>query len=344
MLKPHQEVLLNLIKEIKRACKHCGAEYVFLDRLAWDAVKYNGFHDSTFDAFIGVPKEDVHLLIDTLAKRNKNRTFVHDTTDDGKRVLRYVATDSLYIDMLKPIQKCPGIAVNIVELDFENKTTSYTFNDKEVTFVYEQIFPGTKMPFEEEMFLVPAQYDEYFSAIVDKNWQKKSYPGHINLNHFEVICEPNIPYAKYLAIPGVKKLLHSKRWQYRKRFDALQKKKKPLEKRLKVFSNRRKASICRIHHWEQLYPRKDELLAYFEQGNHKELEKTLDAYICDIIIYKKSGIGLHIDNDIDALVKPFLIERQGEAFYEQYDSMIHEKHRQNIDERLREYGVDHPFL
>ncbi len=345
MRKPHQDILMKLLHEIDEACALAGIPYACVDRLAWQAYKFHEFRDGTFDAYIAISAEDEDRLRQLLSAR-EDRDF-EEYRRRGMRILRYIDKQTFYRDLrdTRRLSK-PGIAIDIRILDFNGAGhAAYWFGARKLMVSRESFFPAKRYEFEGMSLPIPANYDDFFTKIVGKDWRTSSYKGIIRKDDLEALCDITLPYEQALELPQLRKTLKLNRFKHRPLFNELQKKRSPVEKKAFQYRKARSFSARRFFHWEQLYPRKEEIAALLSAGSYEELENLLDSYLKDLHEYaKKWNYGMYLDHDIFEASKPIIIQRYGLEFFEKYDKAIPDGHRKDIDVYLRENGIDHPLL
>lgn len=343
MKKSYQNNLLTLLGEISHASASHSIPFVCANRLAWDVLKFGAYHDSTHDAFIAICSEDAERLEQALGV-NSHRCF-ESYQDKGMGVLRYVDNGSFYYDLLdtRPIRK-PGLAVDILLLDFsQSQHCKYIFDGKEFDFSKSDFFPASQeKEFEGILLPLPANVDKYFSALISQKWKTSTYTGSIHRERKEALCDPSLPFEVALETPFFSQILFDKKFKQRKVFDYIQKKIQPVEQKANRYDRMRRLTARRFHHWEQIYP-KFELL----QACSKEERRTiLDPYLKDIYRYvSKYQLGLYIDDIVDALARPYIIEEKGDGFYKRYESLIPKSHKiPSLESQLKSDQVDHPLF
>ena len=345
MRKPHQDIIMNLLREIDEACEKAQIPYTCVDRLAWQAFKFHEFRDGTFDAYIAMPAEHIAQFRQMFASRD-DRTF-EEYRRKRTRILRFIDKNTFYRDLrdTRKITK-PGIAVDIRILEFDKTDHAiYQYGSKKISLARTALFPAKRFDFEGMNLPIPADYDAFFTAIAGKKWRTTTYKGIIRKDDLEALCDVTLPYEQALELPQLKAALKRKRFKHRPLFDKIQKKQSEIEKKATRYRKARSLSSRRFLYWEQLYPKKAQLLELHAAGNREELEKLFGEYLRDLHEWAdKWNLGMYLDRDIYEISKPIIIQKYGPAFFEKYDKAIPDAHREDIDVYLRKNGIDHPLL
>jgi hypothetical protein len=342
-----QVVLLHLLKEIDLLCKEQKISYCFINRLAWDALKFHRFHDKTYDAYIAIKEVEARGFIAAVNKAHDNRE-IEEYFDDGLKYIRYIDRDTTLID-LNALRRfnCPGIAVTIMLLqdsEIDSSSFDYSFDGKNFAFKKNVFFPTAIEVFEDFSFPVPAELDVFFSQLVSKDWLTKKYTGSINREGFSSMTDLTLPYSGFSKMQETKNLLGEANPVERLEYTVWAKKMDPLKASIKKTEQFRKRSFDRFCSWSRYYPKLPLIYEALMEQNYPKLEKTLSGFIDKVDEYCLIELGFSFDKMILEAAKPIIRVQKGQTYLDRYLSLIPREYDEDVTDLLLRKKVKHPFF
>ncbi|MDR1713503.1 MAG: hypothetical protein LBR39_05065 [Coriobacteriales bacterium] len=341
-----QKILCALLDDLSAICASIDAEFCLADRLAWDALKYGGFHDNTIDAFVNLPAAAVQPLLAEVERAYPQRV-VERYQVDGNEFLRLVAADTTLLDMNgQRYFEHPGIAVTIRVLPEpdEQGEVGYRLDEHDYSLPLAAIFPPATGNFEGRELPLPADVGQYFSILVDPDWKRCKYTGSITREAFSVLVDCRRGYQAMMQLPQVRELLNPEHLPARHAFVELLEQGKAVTRRAEQLSYYPAMSYDRFLLWEKYYPQREQIAASLAAGDLEHLTQTLQPCIDKVEHYLAQGLGLYFDAVIHAALVELLLQQKGQKFIDAWQELIPEQHQSGVASLLQLQGVAHPLL
>lgn len=337
--------MLQLLVELRDHCSSNGIRFVLANHSAWDAVKFKQFHGDMYETAIMMERDQFEALSRTTLPVNRSIREFDLRGCSAKYVdMRSVLLD--YRDNPRAIAPYVGIEITIAE----RVDDGYAFrkpdgtNGKLPPDSFDELGKGS---IDGKRFPLFADVNPYFSEIAGASWKSSNYPYRVPRRELSVVYVADMDHDLFMSQPEVKKSLTAAWRKMRHMYwDWTKSEYTPARKHLDSYDNYFKRTDDRFRLWEQYYPMKRAILALAEDGNaEKELEAVLGDLLDCMWRYKKRGLGFTIDESLLQICIPFLVKRYGQTEVDKFLDMIPEEYRkQDIDELLRERGVNHPLL
>lgn len=308
MINEVQPVLLELLEELDEVCDNASIPYSLGDRLAWDAVKFGGFHDRTYDAVIILAKSDFNT-IEPILKALDNRDVLAISPD----IFAFVAKDTTLIDLnRRSFRNVFGVFVVIKLMTISEEGASYVSpSGIHIDLPRDYLNSTALVSFERREFRLSTSHSDYFTVLVGQNWPSLSWPYDINRYRFGVIFDKEVPFSRFMQSASEAGLLSQATfddWQYFTQWEATTLKRA----KSKVYKDDRILGLWQERYRLLLkyYPSKKMILSRYEEGWVKAVEMAMDDYLKSLVeFYEKSKKAICFDDDLFELAADILESR-----------------------------------
>ena len=347
-----QKVLLRLLSEFHTSCLKAGIEYASADRLARDAVKFQGFHDKAYTAHLVVKLADFELLAKELG--NVPSRTCEFYTVGSSQFFRYVADDTTLIDLNSPQYfDHLGIALTIQLLDEPNLEgyVSYQIGEDKLQLPLGALFPAKQVVFEGKPLFVPADFEGYFNMLISSELSKAKGAKVARKEHFSpvdntgsVIAAVKYAHQDFLKQPLVQESLTLERQKQRQKYLQRQTELKPIIDKPDTYNSVVELTRWRFLLWEDYYPLRDKIEVLLSANDVEALEEMLEPCMKVLQVYTKKGIGLYFDPIVHEALLLLSEKIYGKDFTDKWTASIPEPHREDVAQVLKRCKVDHPLL
>ena len=343
-IKDYQAVLRDLLSEIDEACIHLDVPYCATEITAWEQSSTKTFGLATADATIAITRDGLAKIRDELLA-HENRE-IEELTLRGRKVARYVASNTLCIDLpSKQMVGKPGLAVTMVLLDISGGKVKYKYEFLTRKLPVKTLFPPKRAKYAGIEINTLPSVDKFFTAFFKRFWKKLGgYPGRFTRNSIEAVIDAKVPYSTYLASSDVRSILARKTAQANRQSLLSKARITMLEGRSSRYWRARMFEARRLELWQQLYPIEGDLLAAAERGDREFLDGKLKPFIDQVKLALKDNLGLYVDDTVAKVAKPLLIDALGKKKYERYESLVVPEIKGDLAQKMRAANVDHPLL
>lgn len=332
-MTPVQKVLVKLLDEIADICASRDICYSFADRLAWDAYKFGGFHDKTYDAYLCMSEKDLDRFVEYMGVAQPEMREIELCQKRKLRdkcSVRYIDTSTLLLDMGESKGSIPGIAVTINPLKWLPRNGGFSYPSPDgswIQFSDDLLQSITQVKFEGCNVPIFTDCNQFFSKIVGENWQNTKYNKPIRSERFGVITDVALPYAEFMISAKIQNLYTDELKGSRAAFNSwIEKSLVPVENKIKVHQLILKRSGERFRLWEKYYPHKQEILSLVNEGAANQLALVFEDYCETLKWFYSKGMTVCFDRDMFDVAVSILREQEFTGAND-LERLIPESHR-----------------
>ena len=309
-------------------CKENEIPYVLAEHSAWDAVKFQRYHDKMWETAVMV-SDDAWTKLSSL-KLDSTYVLYHESPEARSAWFFDKSTTLIdYRDLKRyPLPAC-GLKIIIAKSTTDEAFSVMRPNGTHFSLTKSELESVSSCILEKTKFPILADIDNYFTLLVSPDWRKKKWPFRIPKRNLEVVFLPNFPFECFTNRPLVKKSLNKWSRLKRKLYWKWRKKKyTPMLKKITKYQSFLSLTEDRFDLWDQYFPKKQYLIQLANNDPlSPELEELLNPYIEKVIKYKKKKMGLYFDQEIYEISLPILEERCGKEFVSAYQNLIPKQHK-----------------
>jgi len=301
--------LISMVAELDEILVAGGINYCVSNELAWNCWTGNVPSASTLEPAVLVNCESLNDIA-KLATPN-NRLFVADEDSSGHLSLRYVASDTTFLDAGSVCWKAPGLAIRIDAIWPTEAGQAVYLRSAGMVTLPDNPLPSVKRGYYEGISMVlPNDPDSYLEAICGANWRKR-YSQPRRTFRYGMLLSAKVPFSDYLETLynefgfDVSDAESAAR-EYRNWCTT------SIRETEALVANNTESLRLVMHRFklcEKLLPLKSYLLESWDKGEYDLVDKTLSDYANLLISYYESGRILHFDNDLFDLVMKVLRRR-----------------------------------
>ena len=338
---------LLLLKEFDEVCDKLGIRYILANHSAWDAVKFGGYHNKMYGTSVMMTEADLAKLRSSDLPANRKVVEYKKRSHTAK----YVDTRAVLLNYNdEPVEKFPAVGIAIVvATPAGNGAVQFARPDGSMASVGQDQFDSEeRLTLDGESFRVAKDMSAYLAALAGEEWETKKWPFSTPSRNNTVVFDTDTDVDEFMRRPYIKHTLNpiirAIRLRYRRWFDG---KYWSAYRRSRYGTAEIERTEDRFDLWEQLYPRKQEILAMAQDPSKaEELEQVLEPLLERIWFYDtKKRIGFSIDEELLQVCVPILERRHGAERVQELLDRIPETYRQeSVANYLREHNVKHPLL
>ena len=347
-----QKVLLLLLSEFHKSCLKLDIEYASADRLARDAIKFNGFNDKAYTAHLMMRRADFERLAEKLS--NIPSRTCESYTIESSQFFRYVADDTTLIDLDSPQYfERLGIALTIQLLDESDSEgyVSYQFGGDKLQLPLSVLFPAKQVVFEGKPLFIPADFEGYFNMLISSESNKAKGVKTTRREQFStadnmgsVIFTTKYAYQDFLKQPSVQEALTLEKHKQRQKYLQRQAELKSIIDKPDTYNSVVELTRWRFLLWEDYYPLRSKIEELLSANDVDALKEMFMPCMKILRVYTKKGIGLYFDPVVHEALLLLSEEIYGKDFTEKWTASIPEPHYEDVAQVLKRYKVDHPLL
>ena len=330
-----QKTLCKLLREADSAFSNKGIRYSLVDRLAWDAVKFGRFHDSTYEAVLIARYEDSGEILAALRGSGiANRAALMNDGPLGSQFIVYADTDTTLLDLNEPDEPLvPSVSLTIklaVSAGAE-KMEYLSPQNKSVVLPDGFFLDFDAYAFEGVKYPVSKCCSLLFEVIVGKDWKKMKWPHPIKRKRFGVIANTLVPSSSFIETARDRGLLDSETRSKWRSFDPwFSKVYEPAK--AQISKNNYVLGIFeeRYRLWDKYIGSKDLLMSNWQSGRKMAVELALDDYL-EVLkkYYRRLKVAICFDFELFEIAATIL-ESQGFVTVEMLSAAIPAGHKDPI--------------
>lgn len=335
-----QKKAFTLLEEVVGQFDADAIAYCAAEKTVWEAVLHGCFFEDGSQICLMVPAESFDVVNDALSKlcEGRERVVAPYASAQGKRALRYVASDSTAFDVNDLDCAAPGIALFISEVTATDEGwTCLLSSGKNAKLSFDPFARPLMGLFEGFPVKLPSKPQLYCKELLGAAWKKRCRFTS-RAQSLSCIVNATLPYQEFLEAAqkegvDLQALMASQRDYVAWRDTDLKQASAASKAQVTLFDTlAQRFRIC-----EELLPHKATLLAAWEEDRKDNVVKAMADYLARLKKFYGLGLTIYFDEELfDLAVKA--LEYQGFAQAHELPGLVPAHHKETqVSELIAPY-------